>query len=39
MSVRMCPFCTNDDPRLIEALPAQRWLCTVCSKTWNVDDD
>ena len=33
-----CPYCTNADVRLIEALPPRegwrRWLCQVCSRVW-----
>lgn len=42
MQVR-CPHCENDDGRMIEHIQRNMftriYYCTVCSKTFEVDDD
>jgi transposase-like protein len=32
----ICPYCKNDDARLIERLFHNRWVCTCCSKQFEV---
>lgn len=34
-----CPYCHNDDPRLLESIRKDYALCAVCSKTFEVKRD
>ena len=34
-----CPYCLSSDKTMMEQLAPNEWLCVICSKIFEVNDD